>query len=144
MTGSIRIFEKLNSTPKTTCLVFLKVKLPIYDRLAHTPRTQYRCPHRVLPSVSESQKTECCSRYRKLQRTYVYLHPKMQRTYRVLLKVQKFAADLGLSTPQNSVNPRKPSIDQGTENCNGLKFIYTPKCSALTECCSRYRSLQRT
>ena len=26
----------------------------------------------------------------------------MQRTYRVLLKVQKFAADLNLSTPQNS------------------------------------------
>ena len=25
-----------------------------YDRLAHTPRTQDRCPHRVLPPASES------------------------------------------------------------------------------------------
>ena len=84
MTGSIRNFEKLNSTPKTTCLVFLKVKLPIYDRLAHTPRTQDRCPNRVLSSISESQKTECCSRYSASGH------------------LQKFAADLSLSTPQNS------------------------------------------
>ena len=84
MTDSIRIFEIVNPTPKTTCLVLLKVKLPIYDRLAHTSRTQDRCPHRVLSSVSESQKSECCSRCSDSGH------------------LQKFAADLSLSTPQNS------------------------------------------
>ena len=52
--------------------------------MAHTPRTQDRCPHRVLSSASESQKTECCSRYSASGH------------------LQKFAADLSLSTPQNS------------------------------------------
>ena len=55
-----------------------------YDRLAHTPRTRDRCPHRVLSSASESQKTECYSRYSASGH------------------LQKFAADLSLSTPQNS------------------------------------------
>ena len=55
-----------------------------YDRLAHTSRTRDRCPHRVLSSASESQKTECYSRYSASGH------------------LQKFAADLSLSTPQNS------------------------------------------
>ena len=59
-----------------------------YDRLAHTPRTRDRCPHRVLSSASESQKTECYSRYSASDHS------------------QKFAADLSLSTTQNS-QPRK-------------------------------------
>ena len=84
MTGSIRIFEKLNFTPKSSIPVFLKVKTSKYDRLAHTTRTQDRCPHRVLSSASESQKTECCSRNSASGH------------------LQKFAADLSLSTPQNS------------------------------------------
>ena len=55
-----------------------------FDRLAHTHRTRDRCPHRVLSSASESQKTECYSRYSASGH------------------LQKFAADLSLSTPQNS------------------------------------------
>ena len=80
MTCSIRNFEKLNFSPKSSVFLFLSK----YDRLAHTPRTRDRCPHRVLSSASESQKTECYSRYSASG----YL--------------QKFAADLSLSTPQNS------------------------------------------
>ena len=52
--------------------------------MAHTPRTRDRCPHRVLSSASESQKTECCSRYSASGH------------------LQKFAADLSFSTSQNS------------------------------------------
>ena len=84
MTGSIRIFEKLNFTPKSSVFCFSQGQTSKYDRLAHTPRTRDRCPHRVLSSASESQKTECCSRYSASGH------------------LQKFAADLSLSTPQNS------------------------------------------
>ena len=84
MTGSIRNFEKLNFTPKLSVFCFSQGQTFKYDRLAHTPRTRDRCPHRVLSSVSESQKTECCSRYSASGH------------------LQKFAADLSLSTPQNS------------------------------------------
>ena len=37
---------------------------PKYDQLAHTPRTQDRCPHRVLRLPVSPQNAECCSRYR--------------------------------------------------------------------------------
>ena len=84
MTGSIRNFEKLNFTPKSSVFCFSQGQTSEYDRLAHTPRTRDRCPHRVLSSASESQKTECYSRYSASRH------------------LQKFAADLSLSTPQNS------------------------------------------
>ena len=84
MTGSIRNFEKLNFTPKLSVFCFSQGQTSKYDRLAHTPRTRDRCPHRVLSSASESKKTECCSRYSASGH------------------LQKFAADLSLSTPQNS------------------------------------------
>ena len=84
MTGSIRNFEKLNFTPKSSAFCFSQGQTSEYDRLAHTPRTRDRCPHRVLSSASESQKTECYSRYSASGH------------------LQKFAADLSLSTPQNS------------------------------------------
>ena len=84
MTGSIRNFEKLNFTPKLSVFCFSQGQTSEYDRLAHTPRTRDRCPHRVLSSASESQKTECYSRYSASGH------------------LQKFAADLSLSTPQNS------------------------------------------
>ena len=84
MTGSIRIFEKLNFTPKSSVFCFSQGQTSKYDRLAHTPRTRDRCPHCVLSSASESPKTECCSRYSASGH------------------LQKFAADLSLSTPQNS------------------------------------------
>ena len=84
MTGSIRNFEKLNFTPKSSVFFFSQGQTSEYDRLAHTPRTRDRCPHRVLSSASESQKTECYSRYSASGH------------------LQKFAADLSLSTPQNS------------------------------------------
>ena len=84
MTGSIRIFEKLNFTPKSSVFCFSQGQTSKYDRLAHTPRTRDRCPHRVLSSASESLKTGCCSRYSASGH------------------LQKFAADLSLSTPQNS------------------------------------------
>ena len=84
MTGSIRNFEKLNFTPKLSAFCFSQGQTSKYDRLAHTPRTRDRCPHRVLSSASESQKTECYSRYSASGH------------------LQKFAADLSLSTPQNS------------------------------------------
>ena len=84
MTGSIRNFEKLNFTPKLSIFCFSQGQTSKYDRLAHTPRTRDRCPHRVLSSASESQKIECYSRYSASGH------------------LQKFAADLSLSTPQNS------------------------------------------
>ena len=84
MTGSIRNFEKLNFTPKLSVFCSSQGQTSKYDRLAHTPRTRDRCPHRVLSSASESQKTECCSRYSASGH------------------LQKFAAHLSLSTPQNS------------------------------------------
>ena len=84
MTGSIRIFEKLNFTPKLSVFCFSQGQTSKYDRLAHTPRTRDRCPHCVLSSASESQKIKCCSRYSASGH------------------LQKFAADLSLSTPQNS------------------------------------------
>ena len=83
--------------------MFLKVKTSKYDRLAHTPRTQDRCPHRVLSSASESQKIECCSRYSASGH------------------LQKFAADLSLSTPQNS-RPYKIS----TLSLNSNQNLLTP------------------
>ena len=82
MTGYIRIFEKLNFTPKSSVFCFSQGQTSKYDRL--TPRTRDRCPHRVLSSASESPKTECCS------------------WYSASGNLQKFAADLSLSTPQNS------------------------------------------
>ena len=84
MTCSIRNFEKLNFTPKSSVFCSSQGQTSKYDRLAHTPRTRDRCPHRVLSSASESQKTECCSRYSASGH------------------LQKFAADSRLSTPQNS------------------------------------------
>ena len=84
MTGSMQIFEKLNFTPKSSVFCFSQGQTSKYDRMAHTPRTRDRCPHRVLSSASESPKTECCSRYSASGH------------------LQKFAADLSLSTPQNS------------------------------------------
>ena len=84
MTGSIRNFEKLNFTPKLSVFCFSQGQTSKYDRLALTPRTRDRCTHRVLSSASESQKTECCSRYSASGH------------------LQKFAADLSLSTTQNS------------------------------------------
>ena len=63
---------------------FSQGQTSIYDRLAHTPRTRDRCPHRVLSSASESQKIKFGSRYSASGH------------------LQKFAADLSLSTPQNS------------------------------------------
>ena len=77
-------FLKINFHSKIKRSCFSQGQTSKYDRLAHTPRTQDRCPHRVLSSASESQKTECCSRYSASGH------------------LQKFAADLSLSTPQNS------------------------------------------
>ena len=71
--------------------------------MAHTPRTQDRCPHRVLSSASESQKIECCSRYSASGH------------------LQKFAADLSLSTPQNS-RPCKIF----TRSLNSNQNLHTP------------------
>ena len=77
MTGSIRNFEKLNFTPKSSVFCSSQGQTSKYDRLAHTPRTRDRCPHRALSSASESQKnrallkiqcqwsfTEVCSRFK--------------------------------------------------------------------------------
>ena len=97
MTGSIQIFEKLNFTPKSSVFCFSQGQTSKYDRLAHTPRTRDRCPHRVLSSASESPKTECCSRYSASGH------------------LQKFAADLSLSTPQYS---RPCKIFTLSLNCN--------------------------
>ena len=79
MTGSIRIFEKLNFTLKLSVFCFSQGQTSKYDQLAHTPRTRDRCPHRVLSSVSEYPARYSASGH-----------------------LQKFAADLSLSTPQNS------------------------------------------
>ena len=57
MTGSIRIFEEKKFHSKTTYFRVPQGQTSRYDRLAQTPRTQDRCPHRVLPSVSESPET---------------------------------------------------------------------------------------
>ena len=84
MTGPIRIFEKSNFNPKLSALVSFKVKLPNMTDWHILPGLKIGCPHCVLSSASESQKTECCSRYSASG----YL--------------QKFAADLSLSTSQNS------------------------------------------
>ena len=54
-----------------------------HDRLSHTPRTRDRCPHRVLSLSVNPQKPECHSRYSASGH------------------LQKFAADLSLSTFQN-------------------------------------------
>ena len=56
MTGSIRIFKKLNSSQNHVFRI-PQGQTSRYDRLAHTPRTQDRCSHRVLLSVSESPET---------------------------------------------------------------------------------------
>ena len=83
MTGSIRIFEKkLHS--KITYIRVPQGQTSKYDRLAHTPRTQDRCPHRVLRLSVNPHKPECYSRYSASGH------------------LQKFAADLSLSRPQNS------------------------------------------
>ena len=103
MTGSIRNFEKLNFTPKLSVFCFSQGQTSKYDRLAHTPRTRDRCPHRVLSSASESQKTECYSRYSASGH------------------LQKFAADLSLSTPQNS-QPCKTF----TLSLNSNQNLHTP------------------
>ena len=57
MTGSIRLFEKIKFHSKTTNFRVPQGQTSRYDRLAHTSRTQDRCPHLVLPSVSESPGT---------------------------------------------------------------------------------------
>ena len=84
ITGSIQNFEKLNFTPKSRIFRVPQVQTSRYDRLAHTPRTQDRCPHRVLSLSVNPQKPECHSRYSASGH------------------LQKFAADLSLSTFQNS------------------------------------------
>ena len=76
--------KKLNFSPKSSVFRFSQGQTSKYDRLAHTPRTRDRCPHRVLSSASESQKNECYSRYSASGH------------------LQEFAADLSLSTPRNS------------------------------------------
>ena len=52
MIGSIRIFEKLHFIPKSRLNV-AQGQTSKYDRLAHTFKTQDRCPHRVSSSVTE-------------------------------------------------------------------------------------------
>ena len=84
MTGSIRIFEKKKFTPKSRIFVSLKVKLlDMTDwHILHGPKIDVLiacCRLSVNP-----QKPECYSRYSASGH------------------LQKFAADLSLSTPQNS------------------------------------------
>ena len=75
MTFAIRIFKNFNLTQNHVFLHTAHGQISKNDGLAHTPRTQDRCPHRVLPSVSESPEfrvllkvqcqwsfTEVCSR----------------------------------------------------------------------------------
>ena len=80
MTGSIRIFEKSNFTPKLSVLVFLKVKLP--------NMTDWH----ILPGLKIDVLIACCRL------------PVSPRKPSVVQggHLQKFAADLSLSTPQNS------------------------------------------
>ena len=52
---STYLLYKLHS--KTTYFRAPQGQTSRYDRLADTPRTQDRCPHRVLPTVSESPET---------------------------------------------------------------------------------------
>ena len=84
MTGSIRIFEKLNFTPKSRIFVSLKFKLPDMTDWHILPglKTDVLIACRHLPV--NPQNVECYSRYSASGH------------------LQKFAADLSLSTPQNS------------------------------------------
>ena len=103
MTGSIRIFEKLNFTPKLSVLVSLKVKLPNMTDWHILSGLEIdvliaRCRLPVSP-----RKPECCSRYSASGH------------------LQKFAADLILSTPQNS-QPCKSF----TLSLNSNQNLHTP------------------
>ena len=53
MISSIRNFKKLLLSPKIKVKRSTQGQTSKYDRLAHTPRTQHQCYHRVLSSVSE-------------------------------------------------------------------------------------------
>ena len=100
MTDSIRNFQNQNFTPK---LRVSQGQTSRHDRLAHTPLTRDRCPHRVLSSASESQRTECCSRYSASGH------------------LQKFASDLSLSTFQNSQPYKIFKIKTSLQNYAFLK-----------------------
>ena len=84
MTGSIRIFEKENSIPKPRIFVFLKVKLP--------DMTDWH----ILPGLKIDVLIECCRLSVNPQQ------PECYSKYSASGHLQKFAADLSLSTPQNS------------------------------------------
>ena len=84
MTGSIRIFEKLSFTPKLSGLVSLKVKLPNMTDWHIFPGLEIDVLIACCRLPVSPTKPECCSRYCASGH------------------LQKFAADLSLSTPQNS------------------------------------------
>ena len=84
MTGSIRNFERKNFTPKLRILVSLKVKLPdMTDR-------------HILPGLKIDVLIACCCLSVNPQK------PECHSTYSASGHLQKFAADLSLSTFQNS------------------------------------------
>ena len=84
MTGSIRIFEKQNFTPKSRIFVSLKVKL--------LNMTDWH----ILPGLKIDVLIACC------RRSVNPPKPECFSRYSASGHLQKFAADLSLSTPQNS------------------------------------------
>ena len=84
MTGSIRIVEKQNFTPKSRIFVSLKVKL--------LDMTDWH----ILPGLKIDALIACCRLSVNPQK------PECYSRYSASGHLQKFAADLSLSTPQNS------------------------------------------
>ena len=84
MTGSIRIFETRNFISKPRIFAFLKVKLPVM--------TDWH----ILPGLKIDVLIACCRLSVNPQK------PECYSRYSASGHLQKFAADLSLSTPQNS------------------------------------------
>ena len=103
MTCSIRIFEKIAFHSKVKTKHFSQGQASKYDRLAQTLQTQDRCPHCVSLTVSKLQNVERVSGYSASGH------------------LQKFAADLTLSTPENS-QPFKTV----TLSLNSNQNLHTP------------------
>ena len=87
MTCSVRIFLKIFISPQNHVFCVAQGQTSIYDRLAHTPRTQDRCPHRVSPPVSEppaclsaSQETVPVVIYRCLQQVLILSTPQISQS----------------------------------------------------------------
>ena len=103
MTASIRIFEKPNFIPKPRIFVFLKVKLP--------DMTDWH----ILPGLKIDVLIACCRLSVNPQK------PECYSRYSASGQLHKFAADLSLSTPQNS-QPCK----NFTLSLNSNRNLHTP------------------